>query len=258
MAQALSRWQQLINVIQEKSLPEFKEATFQQLSGHRFRGPGGWLLGLTALVALLIWNCQLLVATGTGVLVMLGVYTVQGHWKVIQSELRKFFRGANWHLATAAGTGSVAILSTYMAETIWEHSESHWIAAGAILQGLGTMAILVLLAMQIISGQASRDQASFNALVTNLTDADPLKRLIAVRQLTDLAAGYRLDRTDLNATLDYFRLMLSREPEPLVRDAILDGLQALDTTKQLGQGAPPLSVPAAKKRSAAKVFKRIS
>jgi hypothetical protein len=94
-------------------------------------------------------------------------------------------------------------------------------------------------------------------LVTNLTDADPLKRLIAVRQLTGLAAGYRLDRTDLNATLDYFRLMLSREPEPLVRDAILDGLQALDTSKQLAQGAPPVSMPAAKKRSAAKAFKRI-
>lgn len=257
MAQALSRWQQLINVIQEKSLPEFKMAAFQKLSRHRFRGPGGWLLGLTALAALLLWNWKLLVATGTGVLVMLGVYAVLWNWNAIQSELRQFFRGANSHLATAAGTGSVAILSTYMAETIWEHSENHWIAAGAILQGLGTMAILVLLAAQMISGQGRRDEASFNALVTDLTDADPLKRLIAVRQLTGLAASHRLDRTDLNATLDCFRLMLGRESEPLVRDAILNGLQALDTSKQLPQGAPPLSVPVTKKRSAAKAVQRI-
>ncbi|MCU0518014.1 MAG: hypothetical protein MUC60_14345 [Oscillatoria sp. Prado101] len=257
MAQALSRWQQLINVIQEKSLPEFKIAAFQKFSRHRFRGLGGWLLGLTALVALLLWNWKLLVATGTGVLVMLGVYTVLWNWKIIQLELRQFFRGANSHLAAAAATGSVAILSTYMAETIWEHSENHWIAAGAILQGLGTMAILVLLAAHMISGQASRDEASFNALVTNLTDADPLKRLIAVRQLTGLAASHRLDRTDLGVTLDCLRLMLSRETETLVREAILDGLQALDMAKQLPQGAPPLSVAVAKKRSAAKAFKRI-
>jgi hypothetical protein len=58
-----------------------------------------------------------------------------------------------------------------------------------------------------------------------LSDREPLKRLIAIRQLTRLARTTNL-KSEYNCQLvEYFRLMLSQEREAIVRDAILESLQ---------------------------------
>jgi len=52
------------------------------------------------------------------------------------SDIRRFLNGSNRQLTLAAVSGGIATLSTYMAASIWI-DYSPWIAAGAILQGLG-------------------------------------------------------------------------------------------------------------------------
>jgi len=200
---------------------------------------------------MLFWNWKLLLATVVGILVMVLVYWMQEwNWQVHWSDLRRFLKGSNRQLTLAACSGSVATLSTYMAVSIWIDSDSPWIAAGAILQGLGTLFTLILLAWQIISWQVSRQEAQVDQLLTDLTDIDPLKRIIAVRQLTRLLTHAQLDQATQRTVADYLRLLLSREQESVIREAVLDGLLALDKVQQLSLAAV-LSTPAALKRSAA-------
>jgi hypothetical protein len=189
------------------------------------------MLALTVVVAMLLWNWQLLLATGTGVLVMLLVYLMHDwDWQVHLSSLRQFFSGSNreLELSLAIGSGGIAAFSTYLAISIWADSNSPWIAAGAILQGFGTLATLILLVWQIINRAANRDEANLNRIVTELTHADPLKRLIAVRQLTRLMEKQRLEPSQRRTVTECFRLMLSQEQEPVVRDAVFGGLQVLE------------------------------
>jgi hypothetical protein len=259
VAQVSSRWQQRTNQLQGSSPPEFKLGVLNQLPIHHLKGPKGWLLASTVTVAMLFWIWKLLIATGVGIGVMLLVYLMQEwNWQGRGSKLRKVLNGANRQLILAVGSGGVAAFSTYMAVSIWVDSDSPWIATGAILQGLGTLAVLLLLIRQTINPQASSDETIFNHLLADLTHTDPLKRLIAVRQLTHLVTAAPADQVHPRTISQYFRLMLNREQEPVVRDAVVESLQALDNTPKLAQGTQPLSVPTTIKRSATKARQRIS
>lgn len=249
----------LINLIENFINIELKHTASKLLSLHRFKGRESWLYGLAAIVALWIWNGKLLIATGTGVLVMLAVYSLQGRkWQRLRSQLSHILSGSNRQITIAVSSGGFATLSTYIALSLWMESENHWMATAAILQGLGIMLTFSLLVWHVFSYQSSRDEKTFDNLVTDLTNTDSLKRLIAVRQLTRLVSAGRTDSCQQRATLDYFRLMLSREAEPLIRDALLDGLQALDTSKQLGVGTDPFSIPLSTQSAATKSRHRIS
>ena len=250
MAQSRS-WQQLINTkTQRWSLPAFPTKALKPQFLYRFQGPGGWLLSLTIAVAMLFWNWKLLVATCVGVFVMALVYWMhEWDWEVPWSDIRSFLHSSNLQLTLAVGSGGIATFSTYMTASIWVDSNSHWIAAGTILQGLGTIATLILLIWQIISWQKSREEAQMDDLLTDLTDIDPLKRLIAVRHLTRLVTRTR-DSVQHKTVAEYLRLLLSKEQESIIRAAVFDSLQALDKVQQLSPGSPAFSTPVALKRSA--------
>lgn len=258
MAQASSWRQQLVNQIQlALSQKQLKMAALKLFPRHPVQGSGRWLVAVAVVMVMLFWNWKLLLATGTGVLVMLLVYLMQEwDWQVHWSSLQRFFSGSNRQLTLAVGSGGIASFSTYMAVSIWVDSDSPWIAAGAILQGLGTLATLILLVWQIISRQLNRDEANLNHWLTELTQVDPLKRLIAVRQLCALVTDARLEREHRRSVAEYFRLMLNQEPEAAIRDAVLDGLQALESNQQLIKGSQPLKTPVVLKRSAAKVRRK--
>ena len=256
VAQASSWWQKLVNQIQRSQLAIFERSTFASFKIRRFRGAGGWLFVLTVMVAMLFWNWQLLLATSVGVFIMLFVYLMQGwDWRIHWLHLRQLLSGSNQELTLAVGSGGVATLSTYMAVSIWIDSDSHWIAAGAILQGLGTLITIVLLVWQIISRQLGQDEAKLNAVLADLTDVDPLKRLIAVRQLTQQVINAQVERRKRREIADYLHLMLSREQESVVRDAVLDGLQALEDKQLLGKAAQPLQTPLSLKRNPVKIHR---
>ncbi|MFN6461869.1 MAG: armadillo-type fold-containing protein [Nostoc sp. DedVER02] len=231
MAQASSYWQQLINQIPNWnwSHPLFKTkgATKQQLK--RFSGPGGFLGFLTIFVAMFLWNWMLLLALLMGIGVMVLVYSMQKwDWQLHWSKIRKFLNSSNRRLVLAVISGGLATVITYMAAAIWIDSRSSWIAAGAIVQGVGTLLTLILLVWQFVNFYENREEDHLDRLLVNLTDKDPLKRLIALRQLTKFISRQRVDPSVQQDVVECLQLLLSREEEVAIRDAAFKSLQACD------------------------------
>lgn len=223
-----SGWQQYINNIFD--LPDLKVENITPKSRilQRFQGPGGWLAIATITVAMLIWNWQLLLATATGAIVMSVVYVMhEWDWQALVADLRNLLNTPNRQFTLAAISGGVATVSTYMSASIWLDADSPWIAAGAILQGFGTLATLILLAWQILGWQASHQESHLEQLLNNLTSTDSLQRLIAVRQLPRLISRTRQKFYSRATVAEYLQLLLTKEQEVVIREAAFDSLQAL-------------------------------
>lgn len=229
MATTSSFWQQFINQYANWSLP-FETGNSKQRTFKPFSGPGAIFGLLTIIVAMLLWNWKLLLALLAGVGVMLFVYSMQEwNWQQRWSEIQKFLNCPNRRLVLAVSSGGIATVSTYMAAAIWVDSQSHWIAAGAIVQGLATILILILLVWQIVNFYGNRQEDNFERLLVKLTEQDPLKRLIAIRQLTKAIARKKIDATAQQDVVRCLQLLLTQEEEAVVREAAFESLQALDT-----------------------------
>ena len=216
----------------------------------RLASSTGWLAAVAVVTAWGWWNGELLLSTGVGVLAMVLAYRMQEwDWQLLKSEVQRFLGGSNRQLIVAVASGGLATLATYMAVSIWADADSHWMAFSMIWQNFGTAAVLGLIAWRALARKAAQDEARLNQMLAALADADPMKRLIAVRQITSLVTHSQVNQTRLKTgglghpspnkalgrshVAECFRLMLSREPEALVRDAVLDALQALDNFPKL-------------------------
>jgi hypothetical protein len=198
---------------------------------------------------MLYWNWKLVLATGTGVGLMLLVYWMQGwNWQVYWSKWERFLRGSNRKLTVAVGSGGLAALATYLAASIWVDSENRWLAVGTILQGLATLLTLILLVWQIITHRNGGNEAKFDQLLTDLSNPNPLKRLMAVRQLTKLTQKTPLSQDSPHQLIEYFCLMLSQEKEPVVRNAILESLQLWERKSFKNTKKLPLQIPISLKK----------
>lgn len=227
-----------------KTINQLLKRQFNSQILDRFKGPGGWLFLLTVAVAMLFWNWQLLLATSTGIAIMVLVYNLQDwDWERLRSRWQQLFGGSNRQLSLAVASGGVAALSTYMTVAIWVDADSGWIAAGGILEGLATLAILGLLAWQAIAPEQLRKETELDRLLEDLTQTDPLRRLIAVRKLRRSLTRTPIPRQHYQLVIDAWRLMLSVETEAIVRNAVLDSLQALEHSKKSASSNKSLLIP---------------
>lgn len=215
-------------------------------------GSKGWLLALLLLVWG-GWNGKLLLSTAIGVGSMIGIYRMQEwDWSSVEGELQRWLGGFNRQLTLAVVCGGVTTLVTYMGVSIWTETSHPWTALGMILPNVGTATVLGLLLWQMLRTGRPDREGQLDLLLEDLTNPDPLKRLIAVRQITGLVkkgrfrhshpvkstlsrkSGTPILRTETAISFsesdldDCFRLMLNQESEEIVRDALLDGLQVLD------------------------------
>ncbi|MBE9228469.1 hypothetical protein IQ264_23915 [Phormidium sp. LEGE 05292] len=248
MAQASSWWQEVVNQLPNSLFLEFKSQsrTFKYLSRKQSSSSRYLLLGLIAAMTIIFSDRKLFLATSIGVVTMWLVYRLQsGNWQPYWSNLQRLLTGANRQLAVAVISGGFATLCSYLAIAIGADTQSSWITLGILLQSLGTLAILGILVWQILAQQTKPDQPKLDQMVADLTDADPLKRLIAVRYLTSSVKQF--DSTNKIWIADYFRLMLNQEQELIVRDAILEGLRLLENYPQLGEATAPFSMPVVKR-----------
>lgn len=237
-------------------MAKVKGRAFKPLYPQQLRESGGWLVGLTLVVAMLFLHWKLLLATSIGALVMLLVYMMQEwDWQRYWSSFSQFLSGYNQPLTLAVGSGAMATLSTYMVISIWVDSDSPWIAASTILQILGTLTILTLFVWQTLNRPASQNVVNLNQMLSDLTDANPVKRLVAVQQLTQWGTDPFLHPSERCVVGDCFRLMLTHEQEAVIRGAVLDGLQILDNNRMLGKGTQPLPVPMPLKQSADPLYR---
>ncbi len=221
-------WQQLIQQLPNWVFTEFKIGATKQRS-LQHHNPGVVLWFLTIAVAMLLWNWKLLLAMSVGVGVMPLVYSMhRWQWQQHWLQMHRFLHSPNSKLILAVISGGVACMITYIAAAIWVDSSSHWIAAGAILQGLGTLLTLILLVWQIIHFYGERQENHLDDLLLNLTATDPLKRLLAVRQLHKLSHRQRVNADTGQNIAECLRLLLMKEEETAIRQAAFESLQALE------------------------------
>lgn len=214
----------------------------------KLKDPLRSLLILSVAIAMLVWNWQLLLATSVGLLLMLLLYWLQEwNWQTRLANLRRLVSGSNRQLTLAVGGGGIATLGSYMAISVWLDTESPWIAAGGILQGLGTLVILLLLMGRWASQPVPDEGTNLERLLLELTAAEPLRRFIAVKRLTRSLRDQECDREEYRTVIEAWRLMLSVESEPAVRNALLDGLKMLKPKAQkprpVRTQVKPLSLP---------------
>ena len=232
---------QLVRPLRLRTVSPTLKQNYRSLT-RRLNRSKGWLLGGCGFLLLWILLWQWLLALGLGLMVTVGCYLVQqGQLKSWRGWQRLWSR-ANRALSLSALAGLVATGGSYLALAIWIESDRSWLASGLILQGLGLLAILsLLLWRQWRPESSSQANTHFNSYadsyLNQLSDTDPLQRLIAVRQLTQLVQRSNSLLPPIYLTpahlSECFRLMLDREIEPLVCNALIEGLQQLNPTRQL-------------------------
>ena len=196
----------------------------QQVSQIRNKG-----LLLLAIVSLWWWNWQLLLATSVGISLMWLSYKLSLKQKRrLWHKTLNSLTGHNRRLLFAVSSGSIGGFITYLATAIWVDTENHWLATGSILQGLATIATLVLLGRHLNNQQSDRNSAKFEQLLGDLTASDSLKRLIAIRQLTSLVRKKAVDREHHLQLIEYFNFMLLQPQDSTIQSALVDSLAILE------------------------------
>ncbi|HHP7230779.1 MAG TPA: ATP synthase subunit I [Xenococcaceae cyanobacterium] len=202
------------------------------------------------------WNWKLLLATVVGIGLMWLVYTVQTHnWHKYRRIWQRLLTNYNRKLTLAISSGGMGAFTTYLVVSIWADAENQWLATGLILQGLATIVTLFLLGWYLWSNQTQKHETRFEQLSQDLTATEPLKRLIAIRQLNILVVTNTVPREYAIRLAEYYHLMLSQPQEPIVTEALLDGLEffGISVTKEARQN--PIQLPLNLVRSPNPVYK---
>jgi hypothetical protein len=177
---------------------------------------------------LLVWNWQLIAATSAGIAVMIAIYIVQDwNWNVILWRVQKFLQSPYRHLPLSVASGTITVFLTYTILTLWSTQQNHWLASANILQLSATLGIFVLLVRQAFVQWLQRQQDDFDQLITQLTVNDDLARLIAIKQITQYIQANRLPASQERSIADCCNLLLNRETEVTMREAIFETLEAL-------------------------------
>jgi hypothetical protein len=226
-------WKQILDLIEQMFETRLERQVGQffprlsSLSPRQIKRMTRWLILFFGMSTMWLWNWKLLLATVIGVGFMFLFYLLPSRkWKIYWLKWQKFFQGSNRQLSMAIGGGGIAAFSTYMAAAIWAESENHWLATAIIIQTFCTPIGLILLIKNLIGDRTKKDKSKFEEMLSDLSDREPLKRLIAIRQLTRLAKTTNLPSEYNYQLIEYFRVMLSQEREAIVRDAILESLQS--------------------------------
>ena len=207
------------------SLTRLSQEIFQLLSRPEVYKWGRWSLASFGATLMFSWDWKLVVATGVGIGGMGLVYLASGkNWQQYWFLWQPFLKGSQGKLTLAVGSGAIASLSTYLAAAIWTESDNRWLATGTVLEGMGTLFTLTLLGWHIIGQQNQESDTQLEKYLHQLTEPDPIKRLIAVRQLIKFQETKTLPKRDRHQIEEYFQLLLQQESEKLIRQAILEHL----------------------------------
>ena len=242
----LNRWQKW-----SKALPQ----GLSRLTLPRPKHPHLWGLGAGSF-ALGLVNGALVVSAGAGVVAYQQLLQLSPRQR--QRLVQGVQRGLPLPTSPQQQTLALGLLtgaSTYTLTSLWHSTQS--LPMALLLTGQGALALFAL--GMLVKGPRSTDrrvnlwdaspltQMEHNLAI--LSHSDPLKRLVAVRRLTRLAEQGAMDGDYLaevsvrSHLIDCFHLMLTQEPEPIVRSALREGLTLLHPAPSLPQGSEPLPDP---------------
>lgn len=138
-------------------------------------------------------------------------------------KLSQRFEGPQRLLAIAVLSGGATAFSTYVMASVWAATENHWLATASLMQGAGVLGLLALVSWQAMQRPLLKVDRDYDRLLWNLTTPNPLKRLMAVRQLARHYRRYtRSQQTELQ---DYFLMLLDDEAHPKVRSGLLSAIE---------------------------------
>ncbi|MDB9314188.1 hypothetical protein PN462_13835 [Spirulina sp. CS-785/01] len=223
----MSHWQkQLFHTLQSPTLVRLERQLWFKLRSRQFRLLCFWGTGSFIFLLLLLWDWKLVLSTSLGIGAMWSIYQLQGwDWPQLEARWRNFLQSRERRFTVAVGSGGLAAFSAYLAASIWVNTANRWVATGLIIQGVGILLTLLLVAWRFLVRPAEQAEAQFDRLVLQLNDRDPLRRLILVRQLTKLVK--KLGREQAQQLCDYFQVMLTQEDDPRVRENLLMSLHTL-------------------------------
>lgn len=220
----------------------------QRLAHPRYRPLLACFGGSLAVSVMWAWDWQLVLATGMGIGGMSLVYVLpQQQWR--WQQWRLLLQGLSGKMLLAVGVGGMTTLSTYVITMIWAESENRGLAIASIAQGLGTAGILGLLIWQVAIAHQPQANAPHERWLNDLTANEPLKRLMAVRQLSQRADHQDLSKVQFQQLVEYFTLMLTQETEPTIRQALFDALQAWQQSSSPQSLLQPLKIPLASEKA---------
>lgn len=235
-------------------------------------GPACWWgLGLASF-ALGLMNGALVISAGVGVVAYRQLAQLSPRqWQALRQQVDRALPRPGSTSQRALVLSLLLTASTYTMTSLWQ--STHSLVMALVLTGQTALTFFVV-GLLLRSTRSSTDPsrppslglpqghdslvqprpepdqtvASFERLLGDLTQADPLKRLIAVRQLSRLVGEAPADQaygdgatvTLQSHTMDCFHVMLAHEPEPIVRSAVRQALTLLRASPPLPAGASPL------------------
>ena len=204
----------------------------------------GWTCCLAIVALLWCLNWKLFLATTVGIGLMSFSYLLQNpYWQRYCQKWQSFLVGSNRQLVLAVGSGAAGSFCTYLAASVWADAENQWLATGAILQGLASISTLSVLLWSVWKRKGSTTQTKLDNLLADLSDREPLKRLVAIRQLTRLLITKSLSSEHYSQSVEYFHLMLSQPQLPIVENALLESLELLDTKETAKLRSNKIKIP---------------
>ncbi|MGG6296845.1 hypothetical protein ACQ4M4_20820 [Leptolyngbya sp. AN02str] len=247
MTQVSSQLWQVVSWLQEPAHePAYR--TLRRMA-RRYTKPG-WLVAATTAVLLAAVDWRLVVTSGLGGSVGLGLYLAyMGRWQA-PASWRKLWYRANRPLLMAIAGGSVATVSSATAIALWNEAHNPALAGGLLLQGLMTVALVGMLMERSRPHAPARSMRpllpppSLDTIVAQLAHPNPLKRRIAIHQALEYALEVSVvDPMVLHYLCDCFHFVLDQETEPELRQALVAGLQQLRQDHQLTAGENPFVLP---------------
>lgn len=169
------------------------------------------------------WQLWLATLSGIGTILLITQLQRQNWQKLLNVVVaaQKFLAHP---LFLAMAAGAIASLGTYVATGIWKESPNSWLGMGLVLEGVILAAAVALLGLLVWQRQEQQHLNQFDQCLTDLSDPDPLRRLVALRQLSRLSLG----TADSQMVQEALYLFLGTESEDLVRRAALEELHRLD------------------------------
>ncbi|BAZ04557.1 armadillo-type fold-containing protein [Calothrix sp. NIES-3974] len=245
MAQASSSWRQITKYIPNWKLNTskggVKNRSYPIKLLKRFQGPGGSLGLVTFIVAMGVWDWKLLLALGVGLGTMVFAYSLQEwQWQKFWLEIRKFIYSPNRRILVAVLSGGIGTVSCYAGVSTWLELNHHWAATAMIIQGLASILILILLIWQLANTYGRDADHKVDEILQNLTASDPLKRLVAIRQVTKLVERMQVDGDTRQTIIDCLHLLLTQERETVVRETALTSLEIIAPVSDSPNSPTPL------------------
>jgi len=227
----------------------------------RYTQPG-WLLSAAVFLTLLATNGRFMLVTGAG----LGAATLclkaansdktQRVWRGVRRRMRR-------STAVAIAAGTLTAVNAHGILRMTEPFGDPGLATGLAIEGLLVLAVLLGLSSEMSGkgkeqrGEGDRPNSrssrktptrSLDSLLEQLTHPSPLKRLLAIRHISDWMTEHPNEPNAHAQITDCFRVMLREENDPTLRQALISRLDRHDRSPRLGKGTPAIAIPLQQRR----------